>query len=380
VAHRSLAGARWAHHPLRTGCELAGYPKPPKSALGAPLYAWQVRQRRRALEIELAAARRRLEKAEIERDRQLALIAERQRNELQGDERFEALLARIRDMDNSVTARSEELTRLKGEYERKCEEHARRLQNAKQAFTGLLADEQKQRGVFERAKVDYERAAAKFKRATIEHRAALQRSEAAAKAGGGMAATTTGELSSLQQRIAETKPEMDRFQAEMLRTRDAHKASYERAKAGEENIARLEEERAALDRDYQRDRDTVTGRLANQQNSRNKALADVARMMLARKTAKLQSGELERLLVADREVKDASFAAEGLARGAETYDRDAFNRGKLLGLSAVGLLFVVVALGLVMALRSRPAASTDAPAGAPTLEGLKPWKPSDYKD
>jgi uncharacterized coiled-coil protein SlyX len=320
---------------------LADYGVAPAGSLLAPRYFLRVWRRRRRLQADVRALALRFGESELARDELLANLAEALRGMMPPDGAGSTLYGVVSEKDRRSREEQDALAGTNAEYGKRLRdlddadaEVRRELSEAR----GRVVDRM---GALGEAERNRDRADAKKKRHFIELTAIVER---AAESGTAIPPDQAVTVSRLEAEIAAQKPELERLESvvasrqnEVATMRDAERRLQARAGEGTKK-------RRALDTDFQKQIGVQNQGAVVAARERTAALADVGRAILAARgrIVDVESDVLASVEKADLAVSDAATNIERHVRALDAHDRDAYRRGIVVLVVAIGAVAVLL--------------------------------------
>lgn len=325
---------------------VAEYGPAPKSALLAPLYAYRVYARRRALLRAIAEQHAALQREEAERDTALAQLTSELRPQLESNESFKRALEPVREIERLAGERHAALSQADAGYRQQMAGFDQELSRLSEATALAQALVTRCSGAAEASESALRRAEAKHKRVQIEIRGVMDVArQALGPAGGDIPAPQAAQLAELQARLQSLEPELNQARA----THAGSSAELAKAQAERQGL----EEQARL---LQRQKASASGGLEQQlsaraagvteaEKQRRDALADVARAVLgARGSLPVPQATLQALLAHDARVEAQAARLETHVRALDSQDHERVRQGVILALSGLGVVVLAIAL------------------------------------
>jgi hypothetical protein len=329
---------------------VAGYGPAPASAYLAPLYAYRVLMRKRALRAALVHLNRDAATAEEARNDALANIVHGLRARLEADARFQSSFAAIRQMEQITGERGAALAKVNDE-----------LQAGKQALAKQLAEvgrqvellrPAEQAAAAELAEVEQvaNRVIARHKRALIEIRSATSIAQRAAGAPDAPVPPEHAQrIAALQAQADAMLPEVEQRRAELRTAQTKLQDLRNQLSALSAHARRIQDQDRQLERQFGAKIVAQSAGLSEAQRQLTAAMAEIGRTVLgARDEFPLDPNAIALVDVKEKELARVSQSRDLHLAALDAYDAQTVKKGFLIvgGLAAA----IVVAIVLLVAL------------------------------
>jgi predicted nucleic acid-binding Zn-ribbon protein len=322
----------------RAASVLASYGPAPTAIYLAPVYAYRVFVRQRQLRREIVGVNARYEEAEARRDELLADLARARRATIEGDARFEASLAAVRQLEQIAGERGAALSQTNQSLEDGRRELGTQLETAREQTEARHAIEKNAIEVVANAEQEANRAQAKQKRVLIEARAAAR---VAQQTAGGPDAPIAPEhavrIHDLETQAAAMQPEVTARQQELVAAQTELANIRREIAALATHVRRIQDQERALSRKFQGDLVKQSAGVSSAEKELRSALAAVGRALVEARDG-VEPAALEAVAALERQVKETDESRALHLRALDVYDRDAVKRGVGLTVAAVALL------------------------------------------
>lgn len=329
---------------------LAGYGPAPSAIYLAPLYAFRVFTRKRALGADLARVNAELGRAENKLDEQLASLASGVRGELENDARFGESFAPVQQLESIAGERGAQLNQTNEQFQNQNSALVQQLEAVDQQRPPL--DQEKERLSTDVAAREAElaRVVARQKRFLIEARSVKMSAEQR-PAGTPQGAPVPippealAQIQALEAQAASVQPEVDQHKQELAATQSALQAVRNQLGALAQHTRRIQEHQKALERQFQGQLKAASAGFSEAQGELTRALAAVGRLLLAQQDGlSLDPAILAAIRATEAELRRLNESNAMHLAALDAYDRETVKRGTLLVGGAAALIVLVIVL------------------------------------
>ncbi len=335
--------------PIEIGI-LADYGEVPKAIQLTPGYALRVFTRQRELKRQLTAVAAQCERAQLERETALAELGRAVRPAAEQNPQFQRLFAPLVELEQVASQRGQALSSINAQLNAQT---ASLDAESGQIATQISAQEQAEQTAsrqYDEREAAAKRADAKLKRVHIEVRAVTQVAEQKlGPQGGTIPEPEASQLLELRQRAQGLEPEVAQAKSELARAKselDRARAQLDALRQGERHASRKKQ---ALGQHYQEEVRVRSAGVSETEAQQRKALADVARAVLAAQgTIDVPEAWLERVRAVGLRADQMLSRLELQHRAIDAYDRTRVAQGVRLTLTVLAVLVVLIVLKLAL--------------------------------
>jgi hypothetical protein len=329
---------------------LADYGEAPKAVWLAPLYSYRVLTRQRLLKQKIVELDAGLERAERARDEALGQAALLVRAALEGDNRFERLVAPIREFEGLAAERSAALDAAQADHGAKLGEFDTQRAGAQAQIDSVRAVEAEQVKAHTVLEQHERRLNARVQRLQIEVRNVL---DAAQRLAGPTGENVSGEhaqkLAALRADLAPAEAELDKARREADTARAALERTRREISGLEKKKTELERQKQSLAKQHEKHVNVRAQGVADAETNRRKALADVGRAVLEMQgEIPIEPKTLDSLRTLDASVAKALKEHEKHVRALDVFDPAVLKLGYKVAAGGGLLLLALVVLKILL--------------------------------
>jgi hypothetical protein len=328
---------------------LGDYGDAPAEWWKTPMYAYRVKTRQAELRRVLSDRRAELQKAQDATDIALAILGERGRKYVAGNEAYAKLNATVAAAESALNDRDSALAAATDAHRKQLAEIDARIIDGEADVNGAKAEEKSYNDVFTRADEIRQRADVKVKRVDIELRAAVTRATPAGVPAGG--AMSDEVRMAVEARTAERDARMAELQQTLPAVADATQrlsAARRRTVDFEQKVRAAKNERAALEATFAKRGATQGAEVESAQKGVRTALAALGRAAAGDHSVfgPEWDGARRELALLDKATAGRDDQVMLHVMALDAYDRPKVKTGLVLVLSAIAFVMLLALLPL----------------------------------
>jgi hypothetical protein len=328
---------------------LADYGAVPHAVQLTPAYAYRVFTRQRELKRQLVSIAAECERAQFEREATLAELARAVRPAAEKVEQFRRLFAPLIELEQVAGQRGRALSSINQQLSAHSGQFDAELAQVAEQMAAQQQLEQAAMRVYDEREAAAKRAEAKLKRVHIEIRALTRVAEQKlGPAGGEIPEPEASQLSALQQRVEQSKPEVAHALAEFEQAKGALERVRARLEALRQSARLNARKKQALGEQYRKELQVRGQGVSESEGQQRAALADLGRAVLgAAGSIEVTDAWLERVRSVSQRADKLLLRRDMQVRAIDSFDQARVRQGVQLVCTVAGLFLLLILFKLI---------------------------------
>lgn len=329
---------------------LARYGPAPSAIYLAPLYTFRVLMRQRELRADLARLNQEISAQERKLDELHANLASAARADLEGDSRFEASFAPVRQLEAIAGERTAALNQTNAQFKAQNDQLEQQLRAVGDQIPPLDAEKQRASAEVAEREAALGRVVAKQKRFLIEARSVkMSAQQPGAAPNAPLPPEAAARIHELEGQAAAMQPEVAELEAQLRQAQAVLQNVRNQLGALGQHTRRIQEQQKALARQFQGQISAASAGASDAQRELTQALAVIGRALVVQKDSiSLDPTTLTAIGTGEANLRRL-VESNALHLGAlDAYDREVLKKGYLVVAGAAFVLVLLVVLVIVL--------------------------------